>query len=455
MIEHLTNNALKSVIIFLILTLTGIARGQEVVLDQIIATVGKNIILQSEVETQYWQYRLQEGITGSETTIKCQVIEDLLLQKLLLNQAQIDSVEVTDAMVEQSMDQRMRFFISQFGSEVKLEEFYNKTILEIKEEMRELVREQLMVQEVQRQITEDVKITPSEVRDFYRKIPKDSIPRINSEIEIAQIVRIPPVSIEDKMAVRKQLQQIREDIISGKTSFFTQAVMHSDDPGSAKKGGELGLVGRGEFFPEFEAVAFGLKKGEISEVFETEAGYHVAELIERQGDYVNIRHILLMIEPSVEDEIESISFIDSIAGLIENQTLNFREAATKYSDDPSKKNGGVIVNTVTGNSVFPVDQLDPQVALVLDKMEVGEVSEAIPFLTEDGKKAFRILTLLSRTKPHVANLGDDYNTIQEWALGEKKQEELNKWVEDKMEDAYINIIEQYRTCNFFYNWLKQ
>jgi peptidyl-prolyl cis-trans isomerase SurA len=448
-------NHFKKVLLILLFSACFQTYAQEVIVDQIAAIVGKNIILESEIETQYWQQRLQQGITGSETTIKCQVLEDLLLQKLLLNQAQIDSIEVTDLQVEQSMDQRMRYFVSQFGSEEKLEEFYNKTILEIKDEMRELIKEQLMVQEVQRQITAEVKITPSEVRRFYKDLPEDSIPRINSEVEIAQIVKTPPVKIEDKMKIRKQLEQIREDIVNAKSSFFTMAVRYSDDPGSAKKGGELGLVGRGEFYPEFEAVVFNLEKGEISDVFESQAGFHIAELIERKGEYVNVRHILLRLEPSVEDEIETIEFLDSIAGLINNDSITFEQAAMKYSDDPGKSNGGILVNTITGNSIFPVDQLDPQIALVIDKLEIGDVSEPIPFENEDGEKAFRVITILSRTKPHMANLKDDYNTIQEWALARKQEEVINEWVLEKMEDAYINIIEEYRNCNFYYNWMKQ
>ncbi|MDZ7741877.1 MAG: peptidylprolyl isomerase [Bacteroidota bacterium] len=268
-----------------------VSMAQEEVVDEIVAIVGKNIILKSEIEGQYMQYRMQEGIKGSENTVKCRILEDLLYQKLLLNQAQIDSIEATDSEVEMSMDQRLRYFISQFGSEEKLEEFYKKSIIEIKEEMRELVREQMMVDKVQQNITQDVSITPSEVRKFYRSLPEDSIPYVNAQLEVAQIVKLPPVSIEQKLMIKEKLKNIRQRISDGE-SFKALAVLYSEDPGSAKKGGELGFHGRGELYPEFEAVAFKLKKGEISEVIETKAGFHIVELLERRGDYFNVRHIL-------------------------------------------------------------------------------------------------------------------------------------------------------------------
>ncbi len=427
---------------------------QEVILDQVVAVVGKNIILQSDVESQYWQYRLQQGAKGSETTLKCRVFEDLLFQNLLLNQAQIDSIEVTDSEVEQTMDQRMRYFVGQFGSEEKLEEFYNKTILEIKEEMSELVRDQLMVQYVQQGIIENLNITPTEVRNFFKSLPKDSIPLINSEVEIGQIVRMPPVSIEEKIKIRDKIVALRERIVQGE-SLKTLAILYSEDPGSAKKGGEVGLARRGELFPEFEAIAYQLKKGEVSEIVETQAGYHIMELIERRGDYVNVRHILLRIQPSPIDLEKSRLYLDSIATLIEADSVNFEQAALKYSDDPSKINGGMIVNPMTGTSRFETDQLDPQLFFVIDKLEIGEISQPVLFETEEGKQAYRIIYLKERTKPHTANLKEDYTAIQEWALEKKKLQEMDNWVLEKLDDAYVNIIEEYRNCNFYHNWLKQ
>lgn len=437
-------------ILFLISSTSMIS--QVKVVDQIVAVVGKNIILQSEIEAQFMQYRLQYGFQGSETTIKCQILEDLLLQKLLLNQAQVDSVEVTDMEVEQTMDRRLRYFVGQFGSEEKLEEFYNKSIIEIKEEMRDLVRDQLMVDRIQQDITADISITPSEVKEYYKTMPQDSIPRINSEVEIGQIVKTPPVSVEVKSAIRDEIENYRDRILGGE-SFKTLAILYSEDPGSAKKGGELGLTKRGELYPEFEAVAFKLKKGEVSDIVETKAGFHIIELIERKGDYINVRHILLRIQPSPLDLVKAKNYLDSIADIIDTDSISFAEAARKYSDDPTKINGGMVVNPMTGTTKFETDQLDPQLFFVIDKMEIGEISKPVLFETEEGRQAYRLLYLKSRTDPHVANLKDDYNAIMDWALSKKKNEAVDSWVNEKIKNTYVKINDEYLKCNFYNNWL--
>lgn len=445
---------LNFLVFFLLLIPFNSIYSQEEVIDQIIAVVGKNIILESELEGQYVQYRMQQGIQGSETSVKCQILEDLLFQKLLLNQAQIDSLEVTDNEVEQNMNHRLRYFVGQFGSEEKLEEFYNKSIIEIKEEMRDLVREQMMVERARQQIIENISITPSDVKNYYKTMPEDSIPYINSEVEIGQIVRIPPVSVEEKLKIKKKLQDLRERILTGE-KFEAMAILYSEDPGSAKKGGEIGLSKRGELFPEFEAVAFNLDKGEVSEVVETKAGFHIIQLIERRGEYVNVKHILLRIKPSPYDLVEAKQYLDSIAEFIENDSLTFEEAAMKFSDDPSKTNGGLIINPMTGNTKFEADQLDPQLFFVIDKLDVGDISKPVLFETEEGKQAYRLLYLKSRTKPHQANLKDDYNALQEWALEKKKADVVDEWIRSKLVDTYVKIDDKYKDCNFYHNWINK
>ncbi len=443
----------KYILLFLLFLFSAAGiKSQVKVVDKIVAIVGKNIILQSEIEAQFMQYRMQYGFQGSETTVKCQILEDLLLQKLLLNQAQLDSIEVTDLEVEQTMDRRLRYFVGQFGSEEKLEEFYNKSILEIKEEMRELVRDQLMVERIQQEITADISITPSEVKYFYKTMPKDSIPRINSEVEIGQIVKTPPVGVEVKSAIRDKIEGYRDRIVSGE-SFKTLAILYSEDPGSAKKGGELGLTKRGELYPEFEAVAFKLKKGEVSDIVETKAGFHIIQLIERKGDYINVRHLLLRIQPSPLDLMKAKNYLDSIAEIIEKDSMSFAEAAKKYSDDPSKINGGMIVNPMTGTTKFETDQLDSQLFFVIDKLDIGEISKPVLFETEEGRQAYRLLYLKSRTDPHIANLKDDYNAITEWALNKKKTQAVDKWVNEKINNTYVKIKGDYQNCNFYNNWL--
>ena len=265
---------------------------QPQVVDKVVAVVGQNIILQSEIENQYLQYRLN-GISGSAQAMRCQILEDLLLQKLMLNQAEMDSITVTDDQVEAEMNQRIRYFVSRMGSQEKLEEYFNKTISEIKDEVRRSVKDNQLQQRVQAGIMEGIEVTPKEVQVFYRSIPTDSIPMVDEEYEIAQIVKRPPVSLDEKLQVKERLYQIRKRILDGESSFATMAVLYSEDPGSARQGGELGFAGKGVYATEFENVAFNLRDGEISEVVETEFGFHIIQLIERRDETINCRHILL------------------------------------------------------------------------------------------------------------------------------------------------------------------
>jgi peptidyl-prolyl cis-trans isomerase SurA len=429
-------------------------RQQGVIIDQIVAVVGANVILHSDVEAQYIQYRMQEGgARGSAKTIKCNLLENMLYQKLLLNQAELDSVEVSEAQVEGEMDRRLRHYISMFGSPEKFEEFYKKSILQFKEDLREQVKELMMVENVQQTITKDVKITPSEVRAFFKQIPTDSLPFLNSEFQLSQIVIMPPINKDEKERVKDKLTGLRDRILKGE-SFATLAILYSEDPGSAKNGGELGLHGRGEMFPEFEAVAFSLKDGEVSEIVETEAGYHIIQLIERRGDYINVRHILVMPKVSPLDLAKAKVKLDSVSQLIQDKKYTFEEAVKKFSEDPSKNNGGILVNPMTGNSVFESDQLDPKVFFVIDKLKVGDISNPVPFKMDDGKDAYRILYLKSRTEPHRANLKEDYDKIQSWALEDKKGKVMNEWISEKIESTYIKINGDLGKCEFTNDWVK-
>lgn len=446
---------LKTVLILLLIPIAALQHSMQaqegMVIDQVVAVVGRNIILQSDIENQYIQYRLQRGISGTAEEIRCQILEDLLFQKLLLNQAEVDSITVTSVQVEMEMERRLRFFISELGSQERLEAYYNKSINEIKNELRRLVQDQMLVEQVQMGIMSKVQVTPSEVRAFFRSIPKDSIPMVNTEYEIAHIIKKPPISIDEKLAVRERLNGIRQRILAGER-FSTMAILYSEDPGSARKGGELGLYGRGELFPEFEAVAFRLRDGEISEIVETEAGFHILQLIERRGEYVNVRHILLSAKPSPENLEAARIELDSIAELIRGGELSFQEAVRKFSDEENKTDKGMLLNPYTGGIRFEAEQLDPQVSFVIDRLQVGEISNAVPMKTEDGKDAFRLLMLKHKTEPHIANLRDDYNRIQGWALGKKRQEALDKWIQNKSKTAFISIIDDFKTCNFQFTW---
>lgn len=429
------------------------AWSQEQVIDEVVAVVGANYVLQSDIEAQYIQFRMQGGITDARAT-RCQILEDILFQKLLLNQAELDSVQVTDEQIEQTMDARFRYYIQQFGSQEKLEQFYKKSLLQIKEEFRTLVKEQLMVDEIQQKIVKDLKVTPSEVRSFFNSLPKDSIPMIDTEYEIGQIVKEPAINKEELEATRERLRVLRDRIMKGE-SFSTLAVLYSEDPGSSKKGGEIGLMSRGQLYPEYEAAAFGLKKGEISDIIKSKAGYHIIQLIERRGEQINTRHILLMPKISEPDIIKASKLLDSVAGLIRDKKMTFEEAAIKFSDDPGKINGALMINENTGNTRFSADQLnqlDPKIFYAIDKLQPGEISRPISMINQEGKQSLTLYTLKLKTEPHRANLTDDYSTIQDWALNKKRGETINKWIAEKISKTYFRINEAYKNCNFQHSW---
>jgi len=443
-------NFIKLILILLIAFSFNKTYSQEKIIDKVIATVGSNIILYSDIETQYLQFQMQ-GYSQKDG-IRCQIFEEILFQKLLLNQAEIDSTVITDEQVESEMDRRLRYFISQIGSEEKLEEYYSKTIIEIKEEMRTLIREQLLVDNVQKTITSEVKITPAEVKAYFKNIHPDSLPLISSEIKIAQIVKQPTISKAEIESVKNKLNQLRERIIKGE-KFSVLARLYSEDPGSASKGGETGLFTKGIMQAEFEVAAFGLEENEVSPIIETKFGFHILQLIERRGDYINVKHILMQTKVSPVELNKAKNFLDSVATLINNDSMTFEKAATLFSDDPSKNNFGLVINQATLNAKFSPDELDPNIFFVVDKLKVGEISKPAIMKTEDSKQAYRLLCLKSRTEPHKASLKKDYNKIQESALQEKQNKAIEKWISEKTKDTYIYILDkEFKNCKFKYNW---
>jgi peptidyl-prolyl cis-trans isomerase SurA len=435
----------------LLLPVSYIHAQQEIVVDRIIAIVGKNMILESEVEAQYLQEKMQGNIEGSSRNARCQILQKMLSDNLLLNQAELDSVVVSDSDVERQLDQRLRYFISQFGSQEKLEEYYGKSIIEIKEEFREMVRNYMLIEQVVNGITENVIVTPNEVKEFYRSIPPDSIPLISARVEMTQIIKIPPVSIEQKVMIKERLRDLRRRIVAGE-NFATMAILYSEDPGSAAKGGEIGFFGRGELYPEYEAAAFKLQEGEISEIVESKAGFHIIQLIERKGDYINTRHILLMTKASPIDLDKARTQLDSIQKSIQAGEISFEDAVVKFSDDPGKAGGGYIINPYSGTTWFEMEELEPQVSFVINKLEVGQISTPVPTQTEEGKEAFRLVKLKSRVEPHRANLVDDYSLLTNLTLEYKKELKIIDWVNKHVENAYIMIIDDYKDCEFDYDW---
>jgi len=420
-------------------------------LDEVVAVIGKNFILQSDIENQYMQLRMQGSIDGSEPTMKCRILENMLFEKLMLHQADIDSVQVTPEQVNSELDRRMRYFIGQFGSQEKLEKFYDKSVVEFKAELSQVITEQLKIQEVQRTITETTQVTPSEVKKFFKSLPKDSIPLMGSIVQVAQIVKKPPISFQERFEVQERLRKLRERIEKGE-SFEALAVLYSEDPGSAKQGGDIGLHGRGELYPEFEAIAFKMQPGDLSEIVETEAGFHIIQGIERRGEFVRVRHILIRPKVSPVELAEARVFLDSIATLIRNDSITFDEAVVEFSTDPNKNSEGLLINDYTGSVDWPVDELDPKVFFVIDKIKVGEISAPVLMEDEKGEEAYRLLTLKKRTEPHRANLEEDYDAIQNWALQNKRQEVIKKWIEYNAKKTYIKISDNYSDCEYEQIW---
>lgn len=423
---------------------------QDKVIDQIVAVVGSKMIKLSDIENQYVQYVLQ-GYIKNDTTYKCVLLEELLFQKLLLNQADIDSVTVTDKEVETDLDRRLNYFAKQLGGFDALEKFYNKTTLEIKKEFREIIEDQLLEQAVETKITTDVKVTPSEVKTYFNNLIPDSIPTIGSEVEVGQIVKLPTVSEDEKIKAKAKLTEIRDRIVKGE-DFATLAILYSEDEVTAAKGGEVGFSDRGELDPDFEAAAFKLKEGEVSPIVLSEYGYHIIKLIERRGESINVRHILIVPKVATADLLAAKLSLDTVYDKLKADSITFEAAAKKYSDDASKNNGGIMVNTTTGTSKFEPDELDVSVFYIIDKLKPGEFSQPVPMKTDEGKQAYRILYLKTRTDPHRANMKDDYDKIQEAALAEKQNEEVKKWIKEKAAITYIYISKDYLGCDYTYDW---
>jgi peptidyl-prolyl cis-trans isomerase SurA len=424
------------------------------VIDQVMAVVGARIVLRSEIEKQYIQFLAQGAPETDET--KCGIFDQLLLQKLMLNQAEIDSVTVSESQVDGELDRRMRFYVKQIGSEEKLEEYFHTTIRELKAEFRGLIKDQLTVQTMQSKITKDVSATPSDVRGYFESIPKDSLPYIDAEMEVAQIVRKPPVSAEEKKAVKDTLNSYRNRILNGEADFVVYAALYSQDAGSAKKGGELGFFERGTMVPEFEAAAYNLKAGEISPVLETKFGFHILQLIERRGDQINVRHILLKPKTSDNDLIRSVNLLDSLRKEINNNTISFEAAAEKFSDDEETKyNGGLMINAETNTSRLSPDKIDRTLFFQVDSMSLNQASVPLQMITAEGKPAYRIVMVKSRTKPHQPTLKEDYQKIQEVTLQEKQNKVLSDWVSKKQKTTYIHVNEEYGNCQILKHWSGQ
>jgi peptidyl-prolyl cis-trans isomerase SurA len=423
------------------------AAGQEnngFVVDEIIAKVDNHIVLKSDLEKIYQDYLSNGGTASMEA--RCQYLALLIRNKLMLAKAEIDSVVVLDAEVDENTQRRMSMILAQSGkTEDELETIYGKTLEQMRTELRDQIREQMLVSRMEDKITEGLTVTPAEVKRFFNTFPKDSLPFFSASVEVAQIVKIASVSKQQEEETRNQLLDIRSRILAGE-DFATLAKKHSHDPGVYTNGGDMGWSGRGRMVPEYEAVAFKLKPGEISMPFKSPFGFHIMQLIDRRGNEYNSRHILITPAPSRADLDNATTYLDSIRTLIVNDSITFQKAAKEYSDDIATKGNGGFFSDQENATTLMVDELDPVIFFKIDSMKVGDISKPIVYRTDDGKDAVRILYYKSRIPPHQASLDLDWSRIRNATLAEKKNKILQKWFQKAQRDVFINIDQAFDFC---------
>ena len=421
-------------------------------IDKIVAVIGDEIVLKSDIETQYLQY-LSQGYTD-KNAVKCQITEDILYQRLLVHQAKIDSIDVGEDEVNKELERRLSTFISELGSKVALEEYFGKSINDIKSEFYDIIYNQILSQRMQSNITSTINITPKEVKSFYQELEKnENLPIIPTKFQISQIVKIPEINPNEKSRIRKKLISFRDRINNGE-DFKVLATLYSDDTESAKNGGELGFVNRGDLVPEFESAAFSLKGNEISEVIETKFGYHIIQLIDKRGESINVRHILMKPKISSVSLLEAKNQLEKVESLINDGVLNFEDASKDHSDDVSKNNGGLLINPQTGSSLFTIDQLSPSIRYVVEKMNEGDMSSISQYIMSDGMKAYRIIKINRKINEHKANLVDDFSQINDVALNTKKQNKISEWIEQKISNTYIRLTDDIANCETLKKWKK-
>ena len=422
-------------------------------IDKIEAIIGSEILLTSDIENQYNQI-LSQGIIQTNN-IKCDILDELLYQNLLIHHAKIDStIEINEDEVNQEVNKRITFFESQLGSLSKVEEYFKRSIDNMKEELSIVVTDQLYTQKKQNIIIGNVKITPNEVKDYLNSLENDDIPLIPTQLELSQLVILPKLSSEKKKSIKEKLDGFRSRIYSGE-DFKVLATLYSDDVVSANNGGELGFMSRGELLPEFERAAFRLKDNEISEVVETKFGFHLIQMIERRGEQINARHIL--IKPKFNSSSIKIASdkISIIKNEIDSGIISFDDAVVKYSEDNSKNNGGLIINPSTGSTDFTFDELDPSIKYIVQNMNIGEITSPSLTKSDDGSQAaYRLIRLNNMVEEHKANVTNDFDVIKGYALSDKKQKYIDQWIVDNINDTYIQINENFSSCSCYNKWIK-
>ena len=439
-----------------LLAVSGMIIAQDNVIDEVIWIVGEEAILRSEVEEE--RLRAQYEGTPISGDPYCVIPEQLAIQKLYLHQAELDSIEVNESSVSSQVDMRMDYYISQIGSKEKMEEYFRKSSTEIREEMMIGVRNQMIIQQMQSKLTENIQPTPAEVRRYYNTLPSDSIPMVPAQVEVQMLSIEPPVPLEETERIKSRLREFTDRVHSGNADFSMLARLYSEDVESAKRGGELGFVGRGQLVSEFADVAFNLSDPKrVSRVVQTEYGYHIIQLIEKKGERINCRHILLKPRVSYDDKIAAIAKLDSIRIQVVDSGVPFEAAVAKFSEDKNTvMSGGLMTNPTTGASKFEYQDLPAEIAKQIYTMNDGDISQ--PFIMMDkmkNKEVCAIVRLKSKRDAHKANLVDDFQVIRQMLEQKLRVELLDKWIRDKQKDIYVQIDPAWRGCDFEYpGWVK-
>ncbi len=437
----------KIIIIFLFNLLYYPLFSQEII-DKVVAVVGERPILYSEIQGQKLQIA-QQGNEIDENT-DCLLIVEFMTQQLLIQQAEIDSLEVTEDMVKMELDQRIQYFSNQVGGTEALEDFYEKSIEEIKEEFFEQIEDKMKAQKMQQEITGNINASPKEVMTFFRNIPFDSIPYINSKVKISQLVLAPEITYEQKNYTKNKLRKIKNRIKSNEISFSVAAEFYSNDPGSKANGGNFGWVDRGDFVPEFDAIAYNIPLNTISDVFESPFGFHILKVEKRRGEQYYGSHILIKNEIS-ELELRVLKErCDSILSTVSQNKNSWEKAIVQNSTNSSPK--GIIFNQSSGGMYWDMQNIDKSLFIGINNLEIGEYSEPLYYEDEKGNMGFRILKLEDRTKPHKANLNDDYEFIKKYAVNEKQVKEMDKWVTKIAKNSYVKVDDLYKGCPKISKW---
>ena len=430
------------------------------VIDEVVWVVGDDAILRSDVENMRMQAAI-EGVKWSGNP-DCTIPEQIAVQKLFKHQAQIDSIEVTDADVSQEVEQQISYWLEMVdGSRERLEEYKHQNLNQIRADLREEMKDRQMVQKMRQKLVEDISVTPAEVRRYFNALPQDSLPFVPTEVEVQIVQLTPKIEIEEINRVKEELRNYTERVNKGETRFQTLAQLYSEDPGSARRGGELGLMGRGTLDPAFAQVAFNLTDPKkVSKIVESEFGFHIIQLIEKRGDKVNVRHILR--KPVVSDEAveKTISRLDSIAADLRAEKFTFEDAASLISDDKDTRNAKGLLSTdmmKTGktSSKFRMQDLPPEIAKAVDTLKVGEISRAFQMINQRGKTVCVIAKLKNRIDGHRATVTEDFQILKDVVLNKRREERIHQWVVDKIKTTYTRLGEEYKDCKFeFEGWTK-